>query len=54
MKIKTLIKALQTLDGEQEIKVASDEEWNVIYSELFIQQDVDTKEWIIFGCGYDG
>jgi hypothetical protein len=31
------------------IKVACDEEWNTIYNDIEINQDDESKAWVIFG-----
>lgn len=50
LKVKELIKQLQSLDQEQYIKVASDEEWNNIFCDFNIEQcEAPYGAYIIFG-----
>ena len=53
MKVKELIKLLKSVDENEEVKVASDEEWNNIYKETYVEQDSDNGNVIIFGVGYE-
>ena len=48
-KVKELIKRLQKLDPEKYIEVASDEEWNNIFTDFMIQPNGKYGAYIIFG-----
>lgn len=49
MKVKELIERLKSIDGEKNILVASDEEWNQIFSGVEIQLNGDDGDPVIFG-----
>ncbi len=49
MKVKDLIKELKTLEANQYIKLACDEEWNVIYNDVKIEKDGEYGAYVLFG-----
>jgi len=50
IKIKDMIKALQTAkDQDAYVYVASDEEWNNIYTSILLQKDSSINAYVIFG-----
>ena len=48
-KVKDIVKLLKSLDQENYIKVASDEEWNMIFNDIEIEKDGDFGAYVIFG-----
>ena len=50
LKVNELIKALTTIKNKNRyVYVASDEEWNTIFTEFKIQYDTNNKAYVIFG-----
>ena len=49
VKVKDLIKELKTLDPNEYIKVACDEEWNTIFTDFEINKDGEHGAFVIFG-----
>ena len=49
MQIKEVIKQLKTCDQEKTLQVASDEEWNNIFTNIEINKNSDSGNYIIFG-----
>ena len=49
IKVKEFIKTLKTLDQEQYVKVACDEEWNTIFNDVKIGKDGEHGAYVIFG-----
>jgi hypothetical protein len=49
MKVKQLTSLLKKLDQEKSINLASDEEWNTIFSKLEINFNTDNESYVLFG-----
>ena len=49
MKVKQLTNLLKKLDQDKQINLASDEEWNTIFSKIEINFNTDDKSYVLFG-----
>ena len=49
MKVKQLTSLLKKLDQNKSINLASDEEWNTIFSKLEINLNTDDNSYVLFG-----
>jgi hypothetical protein len=49
MDVDKLIKKLQGLPKGSSIQLACDEEWNVLFNKIELEQDDETKDYVIFG-----
>ena len=53
MKVKNFIKQLEELEQNNNINLACDEEWNIIFKDIQIQQNGINGGYVMFGTEGD-